>query len=418
MMQGMPPMALISLLVTSVFLCGCFSAPEDQKPESSVQMHLTDIEQTAIASNRFAVDMYRELAGKDENVFFSPWSLNTALAMTYEGARGKTAEEMRSVLHFSGNESARRQSFSSLDRRINANESGYTLSTASALWVDSNFSLLDDYANLVDHDYHAKTMNLNFKVASDDARRTINSWVEQKTSHKIKELIPPGNIDPSTRLILTNAVYFKGKWANEFDRIQTWDEKFITGDGRTVMVPMMRQLDEDIQFDYLETEDMQMLQMPYLGENLSLVILLPKERAISQVESSLNGEKLAQWRKRLELQHVDVYIPKFKIDASYILAENLTNLGMSNAFASRADFSGISARRELFISEVVHQAYVAVNEDGTEAAAATAVTTETAIPQGPKTPVFRADHPFIFMIQDNETGCILFLGRVSDPGAN
>jgi serpin B len=377
---------------------------------------MTDTKQAAIASNRFALDMYRELANRDGNLFFSPWSLNTALAMTYEGARGKTADEMRSVLHFYGDESTRRQSFFALDQRIIDDKSGYTLSTANALWVDNNFSLLDGYMDLMDCIYHARATNLDFMGASDDARKTINFWVEQKTSQKIKDLIPPPYIDPSTCLVLTNAIYFKGTWVKEFDKSLTRDEKFFSGEGRTVYVSMMRRLDEDAKFDYMETEDIQMLQMPYLGEKLSLVILLPKEPDITKVESSLSVEKLAQWRKGLERQRIDVYIPKFKIDAKYFLAENLQNLGMPTAF-SGADFSGMSAGGGgLYISQVIHQAYVDVNEEGTEATAATAVIMSRSIMMGPRTPVFRADHPFIFMIQDEETGCILFLGRVSDPG--
>ena len=202
MRLGVNSLALLTILIPSVFLSGCLSMPEDAKSESAVQVQLMDTEQTAISSNRFALDMYRELAGNDENLFFSPWSLNTALAMTYEGARGKTADEMRSVLHFSGDESARRQSFSSLDQRINSNESGYILSTASALWVDNNYSLLDGYRDLVDRNYRARATNLDFMRAS-DARKTINSWVEQKTSLKIKELIPPDELDERTRLVLT-----------------------------------------------------------------------------------------------------------------------------------------------------------------------------------------------------------------------
>lgn len=388
---------------------------EDMQSEPSVEVNMTDTKQIAIASNRFALDMYRELAGKDENLFISPWSLNTALAMTYEGARGKTAEEMRSVLHLSGDESVRRQSFSSLEKRFNASESGYILTSANALWVDNNFSLLDGYRDLIDSVYHARAMNLDFVGASDESRKIINTWVEQKTSQKIKDLIPPHYIDSLTCLVLTNAIYFKGTWVKEFNKSQTRDENFHTSDGRIVTVPMMMRLGKDAKFNYLETEDMQILQMPYRGENLSMMILLPKEHDLTRLESSLSVEKLAQWRKGLELRHIDVYLPKFKIDAKYFLAENLQNLGMPTAFAN-ADFSGINAGGGLFISAVIHQAYVDVNEEGTEAAAATAVIMSRSIMMGPRTPVFRADHPFIFMIQDEETGCILFLGRLSDPG--
>lgn len=216
MIQRLHSLALLSFLISSVFLGGCLTTPESSESPSSVQVHLTDTEQTAIASNRFALDMYRELAGKDENLFISPWSLNTALAMTYEGARGKTAEEMRSVLHLSGDESVRRQSFSSLEKRFNASESGYILTSANALWVDNNFSLLDGYRDLIDSVYHARAMNLDFVGASDESRKIINTWVEQKTSQKIKDLIPPHYIDSLTCLVLTNAIYFKGTWVKEF----------------------------------------------------------------------------------------------------------------------------------------------------------------------------------------------------------
>lgn len=417
MIQGLHSLALLSFLISSVFLGGCLTTPESSESLSFVQVYLTDTEQAAIASNRFALDMYRELESKDENLFFSPWSLNTALTMTYEGARGKTADEMHSVLHLSANDSARQQSFSSLDQRFNANDSGYKLSTASALWVDDGFPILGEYERMLDRIYRARASNLDFRGASEEARNTINLWVENETSEKIKELIPPRYVDSSTRLVLTSAIYFNGTWLKAFDRSLTMDEDFYTGDGMTIAVPMMRQLHEEAEFHYLETRDMQMLQMPYTGENLSLTILLPKTHDIAPLESSLTIEKLAQWRAGLVRQRVDIYIPRFKLDANYFLKEKLTDLGMPTAFAG-ADFSGISPGRELFITEVIHQAYVDINEEGTEAAAATAVAMKKSVSAAPigDIPEFRADHPFIFMILDEETGCILFLGKVSDPG--
>ncbi len=428
--------ALLFLLVSSVLLCGCLSIPDETGSEAVVENHLTDAEEMkgveqitdagdmtdakmiAIANNRFALDMYRDVAGRDENVFFSPWSLNSALAMTYEGARGKTADEMRSVLYFSGNDSLRRQSFSSLDRRINANDSGYVLSTANALWVDDDFPLEGDYEDVVIDYYHATAENLDFSGAPDGARQIINQWVEEKTAYKIEELVPPGYIVPLTRLVLTNAIYFNGTWVNQFDGSLTDDEDFFTADGGTVSVPMMRQLDEYVQFDYLETRDMQMLQMPYEGGKLSMTILLPKGHDLASLERLLSVEKLDQWRKdQEEGARVDVYIPKFKIRANYFLKDNLTNMGMPTSFTEMADFSGICPGRDLFIDEVIHQAYVNVNEAGTEAAAATEVGIAECPPGllAEEVPVFRADHPFLFMIEDEETGCILFLGRVSDP---
>jgi serpin B len=439
--DGPSSWTLLFLLMSSVLVCGCMSLPDDTGSEAVVENHLTDAEEMedveemkdieqmtdagdmtnaemiAIANNRFALDMYREVAGRDENVFFSPWSLNSALAMTYEGARGKTADEMRSVLHFSGNDSVRRQSFSSLDHRINANDSGYVLSTANALWVDYGFPLEGAYEDVVIDYYRATAKNLDFSGAPDGARQTINQWVEEKTAYKIKELVPPGYISPLTRLVLTNAIYFNGTWVNQFDGSLTDDEDFFTADGGTVSVPMMRQLDEYVQFDYLETRDMQMLQMPYEGGKLSMTILLPKGHDLASLEWLLSVEMLDQWRKdQEEGARVDVYIPKFKISADYFLKDNLTNMGMPTSFTEMADFSGICPGRDLFIDEVIHQAYVNVNEAGTEAAAATEVgIAECAPGLAEEVPVFRADHPFIFMILDEETGCILFLGRISDP---
>lgn len=417
--SGMTKLALLTLLISST--C-CLSAPDSRESGSSAEDHLADSEdmdyeeKIVIANNLFALDMYREVAINDENVFFSPWSLNSALAMTYEGARGETAREMRFVLHLSGDESLRRESFSSLDRRINADDSGYILSTANALWVDDGFPLESAYMDFLVDYYNAAAQNLDFSGAPEDSRNTINGWVDQKTAGKIMVLVPSGYISPVTRLVLTNAIYFNGRWANQFDESLTEDEDFFTADGRMISAPMMRQLDDYAKFYYLETRDMQMLQMPYEGENLSMTILLPKGHDIAPLEKSLSVEKLDRWRRDQKEGPVEVYLPKFKISADYFLAENLTNMGMPTAFTGQADFSGICPGRKLSIDQVIHQAYVDVSEAGTEAAAATFV----GIPEGigyesRDVPIFRADHPFIFLIQDEESDCILFMGKVSDP---
>lgn len=374
--------------------------------------------ETREACNRFALDMYRELAKEKGNVFFSPWSLNYALAMTYEGARGKTREEMISVLHFSADESARRRSFSLIDNMINAPDSGYALHSANALWVEKSFPLEEEYTDLLEWTYHARATNLDFINASEKSRRIINSWVEEKTLGKIMELIPPDVIDDLTRLIITNAIYFKGRWRLEFDRKLTAKEDFITGEGRTVAVPMMRRLDDNASFGYFELGELQILQMPYVGEKLSLTILLPGKNDLSLLESSLDMETLSLWMMRLVKTRVNIYIPKFNLQADYLLNESLEKMGMPTAFGE-ADFTGMNAAlgQMLYIRYVFHQACVEVNEEGTEAAAATAVVIKLrCLP--PKPPVFRADRPFIFMITDDQTGLILFLGRVNDPGAD
>lgn len=376
--------------------------------------------ETAYACNLFALDMYRELAAGKENIFFSPWSLSYALAMTYEGARGRTADEMSSVLHFSASESARRRSFSLIDKKLNASDSGCSLHAANALWVEKSFHLEEDYSELLEKSYHARATNLDFINADEESRRIINSWVEEKTLEKIRELIPPGVIDDLTRLILTNAIYFKGIWKLEFDRNLTAKEGFFTGEGRRVVVPMMRRLDDSAVFPYFESEDLHVLRLPYLGDRLSMTLILPRNNDFATLEASLDAETISRWRMELVERRVDVYIPKFKVASNYLLNESLIKLGMPTAFDdSAADFTGMSIKwgRMLYISHVFHQAYVEVNEEGTEATAATAVVIKIrGLP--PKPPVFRADRPFIFMISDDQTGLILFLGRVNHPGAD
>lgn len=404
--------ALFFILSSLILSCGCISSQEKTEYPSSAQVQLaTD------ANNRFALDLYSQISSEKGNVFFSPWSIYSALSMTYEGARGKTADEMQSVIHLPKNDSIRRQSFAALYDKFNSANAGYTLSNANALWVQKDYSLLRDYTSVVDEYYHGKAENVDFKGATEDARQTINSWVEDRTNDRIKDLIPPGILDPMTCLVLTNAIYFKGSWVREFDRNETQDENFMTEEGSTVKVPMMRSFGEESLYNYMETEDMQMLEIPYKGWNLSMIVLLPKSDDISPLERSLTPEKLVEWKRKLKELQVDVYIPKFTFNTKYFLIEDLEEMGMGTVFAGAADLSGISSMENLSVSDVIHQAFVEVNEVGTEAAAATAVVIERAAPDGPKIPVFRADHPFIFMIQDRETGSILFMGRVSDPRA-
>lgn len=416
MKEGLPFRAFLFLLL-SVALSGCLHDPGSSSSEESVQIqdHLAAVENMPASNNRFALDMYHELAKEPGNVFFSPWSLTSALAMTAEGARGNTAEEIASILHFTGNDTVRRQSFSALNQRFNARASGYSLSSANALWVDADFPVRGEYVGLVNNYYHAKASNLDFKGAGEQSRRAINTWVEENTNGMITDLIDPGSINFLTRLVLSNAVYFNGNWTVAFDRSLTRDEHFFKADGRVVRIPMMRQTGGDAVFGYLETEEMQMLRMQYTGGNISMILILPRGNATDALES-LSAEEIEQWRGALQERRVYIFIPRFKIKTDYPLNDALTNLGMPTAFSEMSDFSGIVVGRELFISEVRHGAYVDVNELGTEVAAATEVcVAESANPNEPEPPVFRADRSFIFLIEDRETGCILFLGRFSDP---
>lgn len=366
------------------------------------------------ANNQFALDLYSKFI-QDEpgNIFFSPYSISLALAMTYEGARGKTAEEMESVLHLPEDESSRRPAFARIYNIVNKIDKKYELRTANALWVQKDYPLLGEYVNIIQRYYVGKTTNLDFVKETEKSRQVINDWVEEQAKNRIKDLIPQGLLSAYTRLVLTNAIYFKGEWLKQFDKENTKEEDFRVSPERIVKVQMMR-LTDDVMFNYAETGELQILEMPYAGEELSMLILLPKEDYnLKSLEESLNQKKLSEWKTMLNKQEVRVYIPRFKFETKYFLADVLIKMGMPTAFSPNADFSGMDGTRNLFIDDVIHQGFIEVTEEGTEAAAATAVVMKlTAVPS---IPVFYADHPFVFIIQEKETGNMLFLGRVTDP---
>ncbi len=364
------------------------------------------------ANNQFSLELYSNLKDQEAgNVFFSPYSISTALAMAYEGARGPTAEEMRSVFHFPAEAGARRPNFAALYNKINAGSADYQLKTANALWVQQDYQLLGEYTRALASYYGGKATNVDFAGATEQARQTINQWVEGQTNGKIKDLFPEGALNPDSRLVLTNAVYFKGTWLKQFDKADTREEDFTLAGGQTVKVPMMNRTDPG--FYYAETEKVQILEMLYKGKELSMLVLLPKDGDLAALEKSLSSKNLAAWKGQLREQRVVVSLPKFTFKTNYTLNGPLMALGMPLAFSDAADFSGIDGAKDLSIQAVVHQAFVEVNEEGTEAAAATGVSMGlTSVPQITE---FRADHPFLFLIQERKTGNLLFVGRVADP---
>jgi serpin B len=293
---------------------------------------------------------------------------------------------------------------------MNKEEKEYILSTANALWASENYRFLDEYFDLIEKFYMGKVTNLDFVNEAEKSRQTINTWVEDQTNGKIKDLLKKEHITPMTRLILTNAIYFKGNWVKQFDEEKTKESDFKVDSETTAKVPMMSMRDES--FNYTATQDLQILELPYEGEDLSMLILLPMEGNLDSVEESLTLENLANWRNNLREQEIDIFIPKFKFETKYDMGETLIDMGMPTAFSpGGADFSGMDGTKNLSIGFVVHQGFVEVNEKGTEAAAATAVgMIETSIPN-----TFNADHPFLFLIQDRDSGNILFMGRVTDP---
>lgn len=366
------------------------------------------------SNNQFAIDIYSELSKDEGNIFFSPYSVSTALAMVYEGARGKTAEEIQAVFHFPVDNTVCREGFSGIQEQLNKVNSKYKLSIANALWAQNGYKFLNEYTTVLQQYYAGKATNVDFINSTEESRQTINKWVEDKTNNKIKDLFPQGSINSLTRLVLTNAIYFKGTWAKQFEKSQTKVEDFKVSPTETVKVQMMQQTDENAMFSYKEIGNLQILEMPYEGERLSMVILLPKNNDLSLLESSLSLGKIDDWRSKRTEQRVDVFMPKFIFNTKYFLNETLQKMGMPTAFTDSADFSGMDGTKSLSIQNVIHQAFIDVNEEGTEAAAATGVSIgKTSMQQ--QIPIFRADHPFIFIIQDKQSGSILFLGRVINP---
>jgi len=396
------PVVVILLVVFIVAI------PGNIKPNDSGATPQT-VAEVVGGNNKFAFDLYSQLAKNNEkNVFFSPWSIYTALAMTYEGARGRTAEEMESVLHLPEDDDVRRPSFAWIHNRLNENEE-YELESANALWAQEGHSFLDSYFGIIENYYGGEIANLDFENGAEEARKAINDWVSEKTGGRIEELIEEGMLTPLTRLVLTNAIYFKGEWAKQFDEDATRPENFWVGPGRTVEVPMMSLTGE---FNYTETEEFEALEMPYEGGDLSMLILLPKTRfGLSDLEKDIGPSLLNEIRGGLREQTVDVYMPRFELRTDYELSDALKEMGMASAFSGGiADFSGMDGTRDLFMDLVAHQAFVRVDEGGTEATAATGVVVILGIHK-----TFRADHPFLFIIQQTETGNILFMGRVIDP---
>ena len=367
-------------------------------------------------SNAFGFSLFSNILQNDTgNVFFSPYSISNAFSMVYEGSGGSTKDEIQSVFHFNKNDTSRRESVKAIDSELNNPNEKFKLSIANALWLQKDFPVLKDYTDTLGKYYSALATNLDFKTKADDSRQIINSWVENKTNQKIKDLFPPGSLDYTTRAVLTNAIYFKGNWTYQFNENQTKDDDFHVTDKQTVKVPMMTTKSN---FKYLSDNDLQILEMPYQGGNLSMIVLLPKENNLKSLTNSISAEKLNGWKSKLTPEQVTVYMPKFTLNTKYILNDNLVFMGMPTAFSpNNANFSGITDIRvhPLFISIVIHQAFVKVDEKGTEAAAATGIGMSEATSVGPPPIVFRADHPFMFLIYDNHTGLILFMGQVVDP---
>jgi len=368
-------------------------------------------------NSAFAFDLYKELRNANGNIFFSPYSISSALAMTYAGTRENTEKQMAATLHFSLSQEQLHPTFAKLAKKLNEIKlkSNIRLSVANSLWPQQDYKFLTEYMWLLKRHYGVSVSMVNYKCCWDSTRIKINSWVEEQTQNKIKDLIKPGILDSLTRLVLVNAIYFLGDWAKPFNIDHTKVDTFFVSSEKYVFTPMMRQKNR---FRYAELDSFQILELPYIGNDLSMLIMLPKENdGINSLEISFNSENLKKWETFLTNQKVIVHLPKFKISAQFMLKDKLISMGMVDAFDQfKANFAGmIGIHDSLYINAVIHKAFIDVNEKGTEAAASSAVAVFEPTSVEPPSPIFRVDHPFLVLIRENHTGSILFLGKVSDP---
>lgn len=410
-------MKTIVMVVVAMLSCqaatAAQAAPGKSGPIAASQADL------AKGNTAFAVDLYRHLSAQRGNLFFSPESISTAFAMAYAGARGQTAAEMAQVFHFTLPPDRLHPAMGALLSGLNAAHPDYTLRVADALWAEQREHFLPAYLALMRSDYGADFHPVDFEGAPETVRGTINQWVAQQTNNRIENLIGRGVLTPSTRLVLTNAIYFKGTWSDPFRPDATTQENFHLSGGASVQAPLMHRTGRYL---YYDGGTFQALEMPYAsgdpGDQLAMVVLLPKEtEGLRALEQQLTAADLRTCIDKLApAAKVVLSLPRFRMTQQFELSRTLSAMGMPQAFSPAADFSGMTGQRGFSISAAIHKAFVDVNEEGTEAAAATSsimVATAVRMPELPV--VFRADHPFLFLIRDTRSGGILFLGRVEDP---
>ena len=415
---------LIALLVLPLTAC---IQPADARlvMSNKPRVIFPDVSKTDLAlliegNSAFAFELYQVIRGEEGNLFYSPHSISLALAMTYAGARGETAAQMADTLQFLLEQEKLHPAFNWLDTELakrgegaeGKDGEGFRLNIVNAIWGQEGYKFLSEFLDVLAENYGAGLRILDFVNETEESRLTINKWVSDQTEGRIEDLIPQGAIDALTRLVLTNAIYFNAAWEHPFDKDVTSDGPFYLLDGGQVTVPMMKQTEW---FGHVEGEGYQAIELRYDGGELSMVILLPEFGKFEAFEEDLEAQRLGDIIKGLQTTRIALTMPKFEFDSEFSLKDTLAGMGMPIAFTESADFSGMTGNRELLISDVVHKAFVSVDEAGTEAAAATGVIVGlTSVPVDPPVEV-TIDRPFIFLIRDIDTGAILFVGRVMNP---
>jgi len=402
-----------ALLLVILPACKCSKNNMENKSDAVVE-NTTPVNITE-NNNLFALDLYKKISTTPGNLFYSPYSISTALAMTYAGARGKTEKEMSAVMHFPANSADFYNKYNEVLKNISTLNDGGKLNiyTVNSVWAQKNFKFRDEFLEIIKNNFNSSINLVDFIKETENSRIQINKWVETQTNEKIKELIKPGLIDYLTRMVLVNAIYFKADWETAFDKNQTRKMDFLVDESKAVSCDFMF-LEQE--FKFFEQEDgLKAIEIPYSKGKMSMLIILPKDNAgFNMLKKEINLDFYKKINSVLVSKNVKLYLPKFKTTSEFELSDILIKMGMPEAFSDRADFSGMTGAKDLKISKVIHQAFVEVSETGTEAAAATAVVMRVkSMPISP--PEFKADHPFMFIIKENKENSILFAGNIYNP---
>lgn len=415
-MRLAPGFVLFALTAFSILCMSISSARAELRSEDQAK--------AVSGTSRFTLDLHKAIRDRDGNIFSSPLNVAAALEMAAVGARGETAAQIQRTLGLAPLDQRAPEALGSLLESLHSganpadadeDREAAGLWTANAVWIDEREKPLDDFTAALDRAFGAKPRVVNFAQSPDAARATINRWVEDQTRDRIKDLLSPDHVTADTAVVLTSAIYFKGFWARPFPKAATSDDQFHPSKGESVPVKMMNQT---ATFPYFENDSLQAVALPYKDGSLSMLVLLPKSaEGLSDLEASLSVETLDAITSNPQPKRVKLSLPRFTSTVEFELADVLAELGMPLAFqANKADFSGFTGEPNFFISAVVHKAFIEVEEEGTEAAAATGVIAARTSAMLPTDEiVFRADRPFLHLIRDNETGAILFIGRVSRP---
>ncbi len=375
-----------------------------------------EIENIVRANNSFALELFRQVSGsQEENVILAPYSASEAFALVLVGARRKTQTQISNVLRFPADPNSVAPAMDELRGLLSITDAveEIDLNIVRGLWVDNSLNLLDGFVNHLKRFYNASPNRVDFKGDPSQAQQFINSWVEEQTNAKIRNLIREDSLNPLTRLLLVTATYFKGTWAKEFDINETRDSQFWRTPDQSINVPFMTQQD---QFPYAENTHCQILELPYADDRLSMIFFLPKEKdGLTTFENLMTISALEQWMQLLNATMVRVSLPRFQLESRIDLSQTLVNMGMTEAFGIQADFSGVSDSEDLHLASILHQTLIEVSEEGTQAVGSTGVLMEGRSLRPQRLTTFDADHPFFFIIKENKTDSILFLGRLNDP---